>query len=148
MRARAIVTLGLVIGLVASDVGADLVELVPGAACIPIHSTAAANISYNTAGKAINNGTTAQSVVCAIPMPQSFFPPEGVFAGYYATPGTACTLRFSYEDGSPAKSNSVGDPAFFLFLDASGLSNPTISANIRCAIPAGGYLSAVHWDVG
>lgn len=120
---------------------------VPGAHCIPQNASAAADISYGTAGRVTNAGASTQTVICTVPIRHAIGSSDFVEAYYEATASTACTLRLTYFSGSAAKSTSVTSSATTLILDGTGLSSSNVTANLRCAIPAGQSLNAMQLNV-
>jgi hypothetical protein len=147
MKLHATSMLVLLTGFAATDARAVArVERVPGSYCLPINSAVAADISYNTAGKLFNNGAATQTVTCAVPLPNAFPNTESVTVEIKTSATTSCTLRTSFYDGSPGTSSTSSGTAFSLFLNGSaGLQFMT--ANLRCAVPAGESLNSVHTNV-
>jgi hypothetical protein len=94
-----------------------------------------------------NNGASSQTVICTVPIKHNIGSNDIVEAYFEATASTPCTLRLTYYNGSAAKSSSVTSSATSIFLDGSGLSSSTVTANLRCAIPAGQSLNALQLNV-
>jgi hypothetical protein len=145
MKAYGMVVLGVAVGLVAPSANAvQHHDRLPGAVCLPVSATAAADISYGTTGRVTNNSTTtSQTVICPVPLSDELLSSDSVQVTVVASTSIACTLRLNYWDGSAAKSHSVTAPIASMSVTGSGLTSTDVTANVRCAIPAGANITSL-----
>lgn len=114
-------------------------DMFPGSSCIGIDAASAADISYNTTGRLRNDGTVTRTVICPVGMNHNVDGNDTVSAMVYMAQSTSCTLRLIRPDGSTYGSSSVTAP--IAFMSRTGEPDDMwFSANVRCAIPAGGVL--------
>lgn len=118
----------------------------PGASCQSIDNSS--DISFNTAGTALNNSTTAaHTVICPVQMPVSFIAGDtiNVTVRFVTSVATVCALRLADHLGtthlSDSGTSSSSGNLILVIQNNTGNDLPH-SANLRCALPAAGAFGA------